>query len=586
MNTRKLLVPVVCIALFLAMQLSAWGAAVPTVTQTFSLNPGWNAVYLELQPQSNSPAVVFKNLPSGSSVWAWTGKDSSPQFIQDPSEAQVNSPKWLAIFTSAAESSLNNLYAISANSAYLVHVAGNSPLTLNIEGRPTIRHKNWIPDSFNLTGFGFSATPPTFATFFAPSNSHKNQAIYRLDNATGVWVIINNPATTSMRSGEAFWIYCQSGSDYQGPLTVEADGSDGLDFGAGITIQTLKVSNYSSIDRTVSVAQLSATNPVALAYRRYDVTSGSIITNPLSSMPPVTVKAGSSAVITLAAQRGGFNGSAASVLEFTDVQGSRVRVPVAAISNPVNGYPGLWSGVAALNRVSQLSDMIGTAPDFVNGEAKPTPAELDLNLILHQERSGQVRLLKQVIVMRQDGTRNPDGTARTNGRYAALTDDKLIPNFKGVTQRDGTDIGRRLSAIGIDYSPSTDPAFGTDFDNTALKCEGRISATVTCRLILESSASFTHPTNPFLHRYHPDHDNLDDTNFTTFKQEANRIVRDVTLVFDPTPKDNPSNPPAGWGVSVLGGTYTEHIRGLAKGPIKVQGNFTIKLVSDVDVLNQ
>jgi len=230
--------------------------------------------------------------------------------------------------------------------------------------------------------------------------------------------------------------------------------------------------------------------------------------------------------------------------------------------------------------------MIGTAPDFVNGEAKPTPAELNLNLILHQERSGQVRLLKQVIVMRQDGTRNPDGTTRTNGRYAALTDDKLIPNFKGVTQRDGTDIGRRLSAIGFDYSPSTDPAFGTDFDNTALKCEGNISATVTCRLILESSASFTHPTNPFLHRYHPDHDNLDDTNFTTFKQEVNRIVRDVTLVFDPTPKDNPSNPPAGWGVSVLGGTYTEHIRGLAKGPIKVQGNFTIKLVSDVDVLNQ
>jgi hypothetical protein len=456
---------------------------------------------------------------------------------------------------------------------------------MNIDGRPTIRHKGWVPDSFNLSGFGFASTPPTFASFFASSNSHKNQAIYRLNNTTGSWEIVNNPATTAMRSGEAFWVYCQSGSDFQGPLTVEADGSDGLDFGVGITILSLKIFNSSTIDRTVSVAQLSAASPVALAYRYYNATSGLINTESLSSMPPVTVKAGSSTVITLAVQRGSFSGSGASVLEFTDGQGSRIRLPVTAISNPVNGYPGLWTGVAVLNKVSQLSES-GPAPGFLNGEAKATPAALNLNLILHQYKSGQVRLLKQVVVMHQDGTRNPDGTLRTNGRFVALTDDKLIPNFKGVAQRDGAGVGRRLSSIGFDYSPSADPAFGADFDNTALKCTGSISATVACQIILESSASSTQPTNPFLHKYHPDHDNLDDTNFTSFKPEVNRIVRDVTLDFDATPKDNPSNPPPGWGVSVLGGTYTEHIRGLAKGPIKVQGNFTIKLVSDVDVLNQ
>ncbi|HBA73573.1 MAG TPA: hypothetical protein DCZ63_15685, partial [Geobacter sp.] len=137
MNTRKLLVPVLCIALFLALQMTAWGAAVPTATQTFSLNPGWNAVYLEVQPLSSSPAVVFKDLPVGSSVWAWQGKQGSVQFIQDPGEAPVNNPRWLAIFTSAAESSLNNLYAISANNAYLVHVKGSSQVNINIEGRPT-----------------------------------------------------------------------------------------------------------------------------------------------------------------------------------------------------------------------------------------------------------------------------------------------------------------------------------------------------------------------------------------------------------------------------------------------------------------
>ena len=576
MSTRKLLVPILFLALFLTMQLSAWGAAVPTVTQTFSLNPGWNAVYLEVQPQSNSPAVVFKDLPVGSSVWAWQGKDDSVQFIQDPSEPPVNNPKWLAIFASARESALNNLFAISANSAYLVHVAGTAPLTMNISGRPTIRHKSWIPDAFNLTGFGFSGTPPTFGNFFTPSNSHKNQAIYRLNNTSGTWEIVNNPATTAMRSGEAFWIYCQSGSDYQGPLTVEANGADGLDFGAGITILSLTLANSSTADKSVTVTQSNIGTPVALAYRSYDTVSGKILNKTLLTMPALTVKAGSTATLNLAVQRSGFTGEGASVLEFSDTQGNRLRVPVTAISNPVNGYPGLWSGAATLNKVSQLSN---------NGTATPTPSELNLNLVLHQDNTGQARLLKQAIVMQQDPIRNSDGTIQTKGRSVVLTKDSLIPSYSGVTQRDGAKVGRRLSSIGIDYSPSSDAALGTDFDGTALKCSGSISTTVTCRMVMESSASYTHPTNPFLHRYNPDHDNLS-SDFKTFNQEVNRIVRDVILVFDPIPTNTPNNPPPGWGVTVLGGSYSESISGLAKVPIKVEGTFTLNLATDADTLNQ
>lgn len=585
MNKRLLLLTIMSLALLLSIRMPAL-AAVPAVTQTFNLNPGWNAVYLEVQPQSSTPADVFKDLPAGSSVWAWTGKNETiAQFIQDPGEAPVVNAKWLAIFASSAESALNNLYAIKANSAYLIHVpAGTPPLTMNITGRPTIRHKSWIPDSFNLAGFGFASSPPTFANFFAPSNSHKNQAIYRLNNTSGAWEIVSNPATTVMRSGEAFWIYCQSGSDYQGPLGVEAEGADGLDFGAGITILTLTVKNDSATDKSVAVSQAGAANPVSLAYRTYDSTSGKILTNQLSGMPAIAVKAGGSTVITLVAQRGSFSGEGASVLEFTDTQGNRVRVPVTAVSNPVNGYPGLWSGVASLNKVSQLSDSSPTAP-FTAGQPKTTPAELNLNLILHQSVNGQVRLLKQAVVMFQDGTVSADGSPLTKGRYVVLTKDSLIPNFSGVSQRDGAKVGRRLSAIGFDYSPSSDATFGTDFDGTALKCSGTISTVIECRPILESSAADTNPTNPFLHRYHPDHDNLA-SDYKAFRPEANRISRAITLAFDSVPKDNPTNPPPGWGISILGGTYRESVVGLAKGAIITEGNFTIRLATDVGELNQ
>lgn len=579
MNTRKLFTHALFFALLLALQVSAWAAAVPTVTQTITLNTGWNAVYLEVQPLVNDPGVVFKNLPAGSSIQAWTGKNNQVEFIQDPTEAKVNTPKWTAIYN-PRDPLLDNFYAITANSAYLIYNPG-AQQTITVEGRPTIRHKGWIPDSFNLVGFTVGSSSPSFDTFFTPSNSHKKQAIYRLNNASGAWEIVNN-LSIPMRSGEAFWIYCQSGSDYQGPFTVEADGADGLDFGAGISILKLTVTNSSANDKTVSVTQLPAANAVALAYRTFDAASGQILTRPLSAMPPLTVKAGGSSVITLAAQRGSFSGSAASALEFTDGQGSVVRVPVTATSNAINGYPGLWSGSATLTKVSQLSESAATAP-FSSGEARSTlpQAALNLNLILHQDKSGQVRLLKQVIVMQKNGTLNPDGTPATKTRYVALTDDKLIAKFSGVAQRDGAGVGRRMSAVGFDYSPGSN----TDFDNTALKCTGAISSTVTCQMVLESSAAYTHPTNPFLHKYHPDHDNLDST-YKAFKPEVNRIVRDVEFVFDSVPKTNPENPPVGWGVTVLGGVYTEVVTGLAKGPIKTQGNFTISLATDVPSLNE
>ncbi len=594
MNKQKLRTTILLVVLLLFTQVAAWAdtAPVPTVTQTLNLDPGWNAVYVEVQPAANTPATVFSALPQGSTVWAWTGKDSPVQFIQDPNEAAVYKPKWLNISTAPTEASLNSLYAIKANTPYLVRVAGNAPVSVAILGRPTIRHKSWVPDSFNLTGFSFSATPPTFATFFAQSASHEKQAVYRLNGVTGIWEMVNS-STAHMRSGEAFWVYCLSGSDYQGPLSVTTGGSDGLDFGIGITTLSLTISNAPNldrpisnspnVDRTVSVAQLNNGSAVALAYRYYDVPSGKILSIPLSGMPPVVVKVGGSAVVNLAVIRENSASQAAAVLELSDAHGDLIRVPVTVTSNGSNSYAGLWTGVASLNKVSQLVDS-GSAPNFASGEAKPTPAALNLNLILHQDKNGQLRLLKQVIIMYENGTQNLDGTPRTKGRYVALTQDELISKYSGVTQRDGSKVGRRLSAIGFDYSPAAGE-FGTDDGGTALKCSGSISTTIQCKPVLESSSAGTHPTNPFLHKYHPDHDNLAG-DYKTFSQEVNRIERDVLLEFDSVPRNNPTNPPLGWGITVLGGTYTEQIRGLAKGPIKIQGDFTVNLATDVDLLNE
>jgi len=195
-----------------------------------------------------------------------------------------------------------------------------------------------------------------------------------------------------------------------------------------------------------------------------------------------------------------------------------------------------------------------------------TAAPLDLRLLFHVdgETPPQVRLLKEVIQVYD----------RNAGAYVLLTDHTLVPNYTGVAVRDGVPVGRRLSAVGF------------DFQGTHLTCtdNGFGSGTVDCSMTLGRN----HPTNPFLHRYHPDHDNLDER-YEDAVEEAYAVTRDITLSFSsryPPDEDLPQRavPPAGWGFDMLGGYYTETLTGIHKDPITVHGPFTLRRVVRTDTL--
>jgi len=163
-----------------------------TITQTITLQPGWNAVWLEVQPTNNSAAAVFANLPVAS-AWSRAERISSVDFIQNPSEASFNESGWLAWLPAwRTESFLNNLFAVFANRAYLLRCTNTATVVWNITGRPALRQPEWVPDAFNLRGAPVDPTaPPAFLNFFRHSPAHYNSAssqlqkIYRLDSATG-----------------------------------------------------------------------------------------------------------------------------------------------------------------------------------------------------------------------------------------------------------------------------------------------------------------------------------------------------------------------------------------------------------------
>ena len=198
-----------------------------------------------------------------------------------------------------------------------------------------------------------------------------------------------------------------------------------------------------------------------------------------------------------------------------------------------------------------------------------TPATLPLRLLIHVDAGGAVRLLKEAILM-QDASAVP----------VVLTSTAKVAQYQGSTVRGGTRVGVRLSSVGYDFTGSNIP------------CTGAVNTPGTGRVNCTALLPYNHPTNPFLHRYHPDHDNLDER-YESEVREAYDVKRQITIQFDARYPANPDDPvrsaPPGWGDSLLGGIYGEIIdglnrdpevgNGLNRDPLSVSGWFSLQRVS-------
>jgi len=558
-----------------------------TVTQTITLQPGWNAVWLEVQPTNNSASAVFGNLPVAS-VWSYAEQVASVDFIQNPSEATFDESGWLAWLPAwRAESFLNNLFAVFANRAYLLRCTNSASIVWNVTGRPALRQPKWSPDAFNLRGAPIdSVTPPTFLSFFRYSTAHYNaasgqlQKVYRLNNATGQWQLVA-PADL-LQSGVAYWIYSQGASDYLAPLAAEVEIGDGLEFGDSLTELSLRLKNHTLSTANALLRELNAPASI-LSHYQFNPTLGvqwAALPNPL----PVVVASGLDSRLRFAVRRQDLSGdSYASVLEVRDGAGTRLWVPVSAekftdvaapgeVSTAGGAEPlaGLWVGTATINAVSEAHSANPT-------NTTPTKSELNLRLMLHVDAGGQVRLLKEVIQMWRNGTFTNDSSGNRvvdkPGEYVLLTDDNLIPMFRGATLRDGASVGRRVSTIGYDFPSSP--------TNNFLNLSGAfaIGQILTGTLTLPHD----HSTNPFKHKYHPDHDNLK-PRFDGPEVESYSTTRQIELLLASSPAGgNPVVPD--FGYNEMGGTYRERITGIHKQAIHLSGTFRLSRVSPIAQLN-
>ena len=111
---------------------------------------------------------------------------------------------------------------------------------------------------------------------------------------------------------------------------------------------------------------------------------------------------------------------------------------------------------------------------------------------------------------------------------------------------------------------------------------------------------YNDPTNPFLHQYHPDHDNLtarfdpiplpEGVTAATAKisdgLEVPAITRACTFTFTAAPPVGSTAPLSAWGSSIIGGTYSETITGAHKNLIQVDGTFELRRASEIGLFSQ
>jgi len=548
------------------------------LTQELGLKAGWNAVFLHVDASHATLDELVGSDPDGNiqEIWLWRPDLSSQQFVDSPQAPLSTDSRWVS--WSRIQSPGSRLTHLAPNVAYLVKVRNSAP-TYNwtVKGKPVAPSYQWTTSGLNFIGFPTDpSTPPMFDTFLgqAPAELRRSAEFYRYPGGD---LGPGNPAqvfalrTTRMRRGEAYWI--KSGdyfNRYFSPFEVQASGAGQVRFRDNLRSAGIRVNNLTTAPLSLTLGfraseaaptgQPVVTGVVPLLIRgTRNPTTGAYAYSNLNVTTPSTWTLapagsdGSSLEIVLGADRSAMTGNAgdllAGVLQFSDGKSeARVDVGVSAI---VGNTTGLWVGGAAVTQVGQYLKKYAKDPDGdlvvgTNGQYQvlstdtnmtAVPAAYPMRLILHNPPTGTAALFQRMF------TGVDVQTNAVVARHEAVLDPRQRAD------------ARRISAPHLPFTAA----------NTGWNFDGRLvaGATVTTSVTNRFDDGMS---NPFVHTYHPDHDNLNARFTQTVPQgsESYTVVRDITLQLTPPSDDFGGRTSVG---ETLTGVYAERIRvlGLARG---------------------
>ncbi|MBA4387356.1 MAG: hypothetical protein C0404_05205 [Verrucomicrobia bacterium] len=593
----------IVIASVCLLQLLAPAGRAQWTTQNIPLQPGWNAVQLNVAPASNDCDAVFSGLPV-ESVWRFTKRYSSVEFNNDPAVPLPEPTHWVMwLPPTHPQQFVRSMFKLEGGHAYLVKVAdAASPFTWTVKGRPVMPRIDWIPNYLNLVGFPVNpVAPPTFQSYFQheaeieaePANNLK---LYEI-NMYGEERRIRYTGLKTIQPGVAYWVGCNRPTDYVAPVRIRPLAGGSIDFGQTLVEQDIYIENVSTmstftvkavllVSETPPAGRAELAGPVPLAYFDRDLASNiwgwvDWPTNGLTrSMAPGelwTLRLGVRRASMNAYTPTGTNGAAyQTLMEVTDAGASiRYLVPVVADNPPLvvrnqeatggtgggyssdtnlpvhHLYEGLWVGNAVVDKVSRAA--LGTNITWDATVPTNVTTELSMRLILHVDTNGQARLLQKVIVAWV-----PPATTNDSGEYRLYSKESDVAGMNGTIHR--------LSSVA--FPPGT-----------SVQMTGSMSNAVHASV----SLGYDDPSNPFRHAYHPDHDNRNASwQPVGAGVESLTVVRSIDMVVDTNSVSQAGN--LFWGPDDCSGVYRETIQGLLQQPIYFAGKFTLKRINRANAI--
>jgi hypothetical protein len=570
----------------------AWGQTAP---QSVSISPGWNAIWLEVQPtygtghpkagMAMAPEDVFINpaitIVASPKELAGTAEffGNTPEDL-DPAN-NFNQDEWLQ-WKRSDPADISNLTMMFGNRPYLVFSTASTPISQVVTGKVRFFRPQWNADRYNLIGFGLEGTR-TFSQFFAAAGtSHPLNKMFTL-NANGSWVPVS--PSTVMVSGRAYWIFSSGPSSYMGPVALDyTNAVSGIfDFGGVNDVQAvgseqmdlkeLVITNIGTDAATPSATTLSA-DPAFSLFRVTPATNNlSYVRGNGFASSFVAIPGKNTMALTVGARRT-FTDSSERINVYrirASATGASVYLPVRAVLSDVEQtaaalgvlpsapMSGLWVGNVIMDKVTSI--VVNGAP------VQNTSTTAPMRLILHVNGSGQVRLLSQVTMMQ---TKSADPSVPN--LPVLVVDPAKIPFFEGIKERNGKRVGVRIESSTYDMPRSASAWTGPDlltlsnrptalqevYDLTRLM-SGTMGQTLTTSFVIDPF----HRSNPMRHAYHQE------------LTKGPKITRTFTLAFD-AQQPKPDQ---------LSGTFTEVINGLIKDNLTVSGRINMNRISTVPVLD-
>ena len=525
------------------------------VTQNLKLVAGFNPVYIQVTPASNDCDSVFGSVPNIESVWMYNRYTKTATSGSTPDAASVGQDHWLMWFPKRSQNNfLGTLSQVRAGQSYLIRVSSNTPpVTVSIKGIPGAPRTDWLPLDMTLAGCPISETSPvTFAQFFRDipeltTDAGSSSSFYSIDPRQARETQIRNPEITPILPGRAYWFILNGHRDNPYPVMATAMSQmNSVQFLSDGKSQSMSfVNSMTAVPATLHLALLASESPPpGTPDMAGAVPVAALILGPDGSYTPqllangvdITLAPGESRTLRLAlatsllTPTSNLNATYQSLIEVTEpAHGYRQLIPVVAAvpasslarrnggllgagakvqsgSTAVSDAPsaGLWVGKITLVAVNHPSfSPTNNSADISQDPLTKVASPLDMRIMLHVDSNGVARLIQQAYF-----AQFWNGSNYETQLYQKPTG---MPRGVSLTSRVSAPAWPRLPPV-----PMT----------------GSLGSNLTVSL----TVPYDDPVNPFVHIYHPDHNNYDETytNKLPAGVESFNVTRQASFYFGST----------------------------------------------------